>query len=364
MDISERKKKILKAVVDSYIETAEPVGSKAIAESAGLGISSATIRNEMAELEAMGLLEQPHTSAGRIPSPAGYRIYVNELMQQQKLSLQETEEINIGLNHRMEQLDQMLADVGKLTSDLTNYPVYAMATAASQVTISRFDLIYVDSNTFIIVAMLSNNTVKNKLVHVIASVRQEYLVKLATVFNASFTGIPDSEITPLLISSTERAVDDTMGLVSVVAGFAIKILSDVKSAETYVAGTSHLLTQPEFHDVDKAHRVLSYLSDGQSLMNLPIPDNSADIRITIGPENVAEELKDSSVIVARYNAGGNMQGLIGVVGPTRMDYSKVAARLSYIARELSGILNSGHVSALDSKTVMDGLFGDNNEELK
>ena len=169
MSISERKKKILAALVEEHIRTAEPVGSKVIARIADLGCSSATIRNELSELTSMGYLEQPHTSAGRVPTPAGYRIYVNELMHRQKLSLEETEEIERRLNDKMTQLDSMMSDVGKMASQLTDYPSL-MLTSYAPATIKRFDLIYIDANTFIIVAMLSNNTVKNKLVHLPISV--------------------------------------------------------------------------------------------------------------------------------------------------------------------------------------------------
>ena len=201
MGISDRKKKILAALVDEYIKTAEPVGSKAIAKLADLGCSSATIRNELAELTEMGYLEQPHTSAGRIPTPAGYRMYVNELMEKQKLSLEETEEINRRLNDKMMQLDSMMSDVGKIASQLTDYPALAFASYAPAV-ITRFDLIYIDANTFIIVVMLSNNTVKNKLVHLPVSVGQGMINKLSALFNANFTNIKNDKITPVLISAT------------------------------------------------------------------------------------------------------------------------------------------------------------------
>lgn len=339
MTLSDRKKKILRAVVDYYIETAEPVSSKIIAQSSGLGISSATIRNEMAELESMGYLEQPHTSAGRIPSPLGYRVYVNELMLHQKLSIEETERINAGLKGKMMQLDKIVSDAGKLTSMLTNYPVFALSAAAAQLTITRFDLISVDQYSFIIVAMLSNETVKNKLVHLTTPVDADTLSKMATVFNGSFTRITEDKITTQLIQTTERTTGDTMGLVAVIAGFAIEVLSSSQQSETYLGGTSHLLQHPEYQDLGKAQKLLSYLSDDEGILKLAAPEEDADIKITIGPENLAEELKDSSVIVAKYDAGNNVQGLIGVVGPTRMDYSKVAAKLSYITKELSTMLS-------------------------
>ena len=257
MEISERKKKILAAIVDEYISTAEPVGSKTIAQNAGLGFSSATIRNEMAELTAMGYLEQPHTSAGRVPSAAGYRLYVNELMKKHRLSIEETEEINRSMSQKMLELDRVLSDVGKLTSSLTNYPALALAAPSEPVTVKRFDIIYVDTNTFIIVAMLSNNAVKNKLVNLPFSVEREMTQKLATVFNANFTGITEDKVTEQLIRTTERAVSDTYGLVAVIVGFVLEVLSETRSASAFVSGTTNLLRQPEFRDPDKAHDLMN-----------------------------------------------------------------------------------------------------------
>ena len=337
MEISDRKKKILTAVIDAYIATAEPVGSKAIAEMGELDLSSATIRNEMSELTAMGYLEQPHTSAGRIPSPKGYRLYVNELMERQRLSLEETETIRESLNLKMQQFDKLMSDVGKLASSLTQYPALALA-APVTATISRFDLIYVDVNTFIALAMLSNNTVHNKLIHLPFSIEQGIIARLSSVFNTNFVGIAEDAITPALISSAERACGDTMGLVSVIAAFAIDTLGKAKEGEAFVTGASHLLRLPEFRDPDKAHELMSYLADSEHLLGLPSDGTDDDIQVLIGPENVAKELQDSSVVIARYNAGDNMRGIIGVVGPTRMDYSSVAAKLRYIAAGLSALL--------------------------
>ena len=356
MAISERKKKILAAVVDAYIQTAEPVGSKAIAESAGLGCSSATIRNELAELVSLGYLEQPHTSAGRVPTPMGYRLYVNELMQRQKLSLKESEEINRRLNARLQELDDAIDGVSRLASQLTDYPALAL-TAQSAVTIRRFDIIYVDANTFILVVMLSNNSVKNKLVHLPISVDQSMIQRLSSLFNASFTGVTEEQITPLLIRSTERAADDNMGLTSVIAAFALETLGEANTPSAYITGENRLLSQPEFRDPDKAHRLMSYLSGGGHI--LPAADSfggTDEVRVLIGPENVAEELKDSSVVIASYDAGDNTRGIIGVVGPTRMDYSAVAAKLSFLAAGLSRRLGGGEAppEGMHNKLIIKG----------
>ena len=356
MGISERKKKILAAVVDEYIRTAEPVGSKHLAENAGLGCSSATIRNELAELVALGYLEQPHTSAGRVPTPMGYRMYVNELMQRQKLSVEESEELNRKLNDRLAVMDTAISDIGKLASQLTNYPALALTSNVS-VTIRRFDLIYVDANTFIIVALLSNNEVKNKYVHLPVSADRSLVQKLGTLFNASFTGITEDKITSALISATERAADDTIGLTAVIAAFCIETLSEVNSVTAYVTGENRLLSQPEFRDPDKAHKLMSYLSNGGYVF----PETGAmqdveEVRVLIGPENVAEELKDSSVIVASYDAGDNTRGLIGIVGPTRMDYSAVAAKLGMLAAGLSKRLGGGEAppEGMHNKLIIKG----------
>jgi len=338
MSLSERKKEILRTVVEQYVKVAEPVGSKAVAEALGSSISSATIRSEMAELESMGLLEQPHTSAGRVPSPSGYRIYVNDLMQDQNISSDDANEINSALDGHVAEQKQLLDEVGDLTSRLTTYPAYAMASATGIVCIARFDLIYVDPATFIVVALLSNDTVKNKLVHLTTTIKPPMLTKLSAVLNASFTGIPEERITSALISSTERAVGDTTGVVAIVAGFSIELLVEAKTIGTRVSGAINLLNHPEFRDVDKAQRIIRYLSDAKELVRLPSPDTPGEIKITIGPENLADELRDSSVMAIRYDAGSDIQGLIGVVGPTRMDYSKVAAHLSYMAQGLSWLL--------------------------
>lgn len=337
MELSERKKRILAAVVDEYIATAEPVGSKLIAQKSGLELSSATIRNELAELTSMGYLEQPHTSAGRIPTPQGYRMYVNELMQAHRLSMEETEEINRSMQLKMQQLDKLMSDVGRIAADMTDYPALAL-TAKAPSTIKRFDLIYVDSNTFIIVALLSNSTVKNRLIHLPFSVEQTMIQKLSTVFNASFCGVTEDEISPVLIASTERSTGDTMGLVAAIAGFAIEVLSQEKSSQAVISGEAKLLRLPEYRDPDKAHSLMNYLSNAEHLDKLQGMEIGNDVKVIIGPENVAEELRDSSVVLAKYDVGDGTQGLIGVVGPTRMDYSKVAAKLSYIADGLSKAL--------------------------
>ena len=189
MDLTERKKRILRAIIESYIQSAEPVGSKAIAASIDMEVSSATIRNEMADLEAMGLLEKPHTSAGRIPSPKGYRLYVNELMEEHKLSLQETQRINQALAMRMQELDRVLDQAGRVVSQLTNYPSFALSSGLSRMTIRRFDLLMVERNAFIIVVMTDTDIVRNRLIRLPSDLTEAQLQMLNTLLNTTFTGL-------------------------------------------------------------------------------------------------------------------------------------------------------------------------------
>jgi len=199
--------------------------------------------------------------------------------------------------------------------------------------------------------------VKNKLVHLPVSVTQSMMQKMSSLFNANFTGITDDKVTPLLLSSAERAADDTLGITSVIASFVIEVLSESHTTEAYVTGENRLLSQPEFRDPDKAHRLMNYLSNGGYIL----PESSApigrdEVRVLIGPENVAEELKDSSVIIASYDAGDNMRGIIGVVGPTRMDYSAVAAKLKFLADGLSKRLGGGETPppGMNNKLIIKG----------
>ncbi|MBR1780336.1 MAG: heat-inducible transcription repressor HrcA, partial [Oscillospiraceae bacterium] len=341
MELTERKKLILRTVVESYIATAEPIGSKAIAEKADLKCSSATIRNELAELERLGLLEQPHTSAGRIPSPAGYRFYVNELMEEHRLTMQETQAINDKLQLKMQELDRVIDQAGRMVSQLTSYPAFALTDRIQAATITRYDLLMVDSSSFIIVVMTSLNVVKNKLVRLSTEVNEPQLQLLNTLLNTSFVGKTADELEPELERVGEKAAGSAKSLISLVVSFALEVLEAVGRSTVHTAGANHILEHSEYQDVDKAHELLSYLDAGTDLGSLPGVMESGDTRIIIGPENASAALKDTSVVMASYDIGDGMRGIIGVVGPTRMDYAKVTARLSYFAESLSRMFGKG-----------------------
>lgn len=337
MELTDRKKKILRAIVETYIASAEPVGSKAVLEQSGLDISSATVRNEMADLTELGYLEQPHTSAGRVPSPKGYRLYVNELMEEQRLSMEETKQINEALHLKMQELDKVIDQAGRMVSQLTNYPAFALTGNARRVTVQRFDLIMVDANSFIVVVMTDTNVVKNKLIRLPTDLNKPQLQLLTALLNASFAGKSLDQLTPELMRVAEHAAGSAYGLISLVVSFAMEVLDGLENSPIHTAGASHILDHPEYQDLGKAQKLMTYLSEEQSLaQSLALPDMGGDsTKILIGPENVADELKDTSVVLASYDIGDGLKGVIGVVGPTRMDYAKVAAKLSYVADGLS-----------------------------
>ena len=339
MELSDRKKKILRAIVDLYIRTAEPVASKTIAQMPDMDFSSATIRNEMAELTTLGYLEQPHTSAGRIPSPAGYRLYVDELMQDYRLSTDETKSINQAMELKMQEVD-------KVVSQMTNLPAYAMAARSARLTVKRFDLILADSGSFILVVMLSDSSVKNKLIRLPVELTEADLKLLGAVLNASVTELTAEQLSPELLSRVTRSAGNAASLVPVVMEFVTSLLHQERG-EVYMTGQAKLLGQPEYHDIDKAQKMLSAL-DEDVVSNLPAalsPDSRT--QILVGPENVSKELRDTSVVMTKFDIGDGMQGLIGVVGPTRMDYAQITARLSYFAENLSRMFQKNQTPAIE-----------------
>ena len=334
MELSDRKKRILRAIVDSYIRTAEPVGSKAIAAMPDMNFSSATVRNEMAELTSLGLLEQPHTSAGRVPSPAGYRLYIDELMQDYRLSVDETQSLNQTMQVRLQEFDTALAQVGKLISKLTNLPAYALTARTGAVTVKHFEILMAEAHSFILVLMLSGDVIKNKHIKLPLDVDEQDLKLLSAVLNASLTELPPEEITPDLLARITRSAGSAASLVPIILDYTVEVLREQRERGFYMTGQTRLLSQPEYRDVDKAEALLDGL-DEKMLSNLPATlEQNTPVQIMVGPENVAQGLKDTSVVMTRFDIGDGMQGLIGVVGPTRMDYAQIAARLSYFAEGL------------------------------
>lgn len=357
MELTDRKKRILKVVVEDYIETAEPVASKTIAAQMGGGVSSATIRNELADLVELGYLEQPHTSAGRIPSPKGYRLYVNELMERRSLSEQEAEDINAALRGRMEELDSVISRAGQVVSSLAGYPAYAVSSGKKHATLRRFELLGVSDVSFICVMMTDASHVKSQILTTEIPFDEDCLPQLTNLLNTHFTSRTITEMNERLMSVSEQLPAPSFLALSKVITLASEVLSEAERPDVFTTGTNRILKMPEFRDADRAHELMTFMVESKE--SLPAPDDGAPMKILIGPENVNEALRDTSVVVASYDIGDNMRGLVGVVGPTRMDYAAVTARLSYFAESLSNMFGKNQLPPAPADESTTKKQGDN-----
>ncbi len=351
MELSDRKKRILKAIIEDYIASAEPVGSKSIALKPDLNLSSATIRNEMAELEEMGYLEKQHTSSGRIPSPLGYRLYVNELMTQYRLSMQEIYDVKQALNLRMQELDRLISEAGRLISELTNHTAVALSPTAKTSFVRRLDVVPVDAYSFVIVLVTNAGIVHNKLIRLQSPVAEEDVSSLNQSLNHNFSGVALSQITKEQLSALIPAPQGLSALIGEIAVFLNEIADSQKGRNVYLGGASRLLIYPEYHDVEKAQRLLDFISDRRNMTNLKMPDEPETVSITIGPENRAEPLKTASVVYTTYKLGEGVQGVIGIIGPTRMDYAKIEARLRYFSSGLNRLLSELFIDDSDKNKM-------------
>ena len=334
MELSERKKQILKAIIGDYIRTAEPVGSKTLAARPELHFSSATIRNEMSELEEMGYLEKPHTSAGRIPSPAGYRLYVDELMGESEIPEGDEPAIE-QMRGKVRELDRLIQEAGRLVSTLTNYASVAVTPYMSHTVLKQFEIVSVDRTTFVIVVVTDAGVVKNKLVHTAAEVSKDEAELLTYVLNQTLTGLPLSQITAERFEVVRRAAGLT-ALLGPVAEYLAELIEELGSQKVFLEGANKLLHFPEYHDTQKAQALLDYITDDKHL--LPVKPNIDGVQFFIGPENGPNPLSDASMIYAKYDIGNMGQGVIGIVGPTRMDYKHLSARLSRFAKGLNKLI--------------------------
>ena len=334
MELSERKKQILKAIIGDYIRTAEPVGSKALAARPELRFSPATIRNEMSELEDMGYLEKPHTSAGRIPSPAGYRLYVDELMDPEETA-EGGEDALEQMRGKVRELDRLVQEAGRLVSTLTNYASVAVTPHMNRTMLKQFEIIPVDTSTFVIVVVTDTGVVKNKLVHTAAEVSKDEAELLTYILNQTLTGLALDQITAERFDVVRRAAGLT-ALLAPVAEYIAELIEELGSQKVYLEGASKLLRFPEYHDARKAQALLDYITDDRHLV--PVRRDIDGIQFFIGPENGENPLSDASMIYAKYNIGSRGQGMIGVVGPTRMDYKHLSAQLSRFAKGLNKLI--------------------------
>ncbi len=337
-DLSERKKVILKAVVEAHIEGGEPVGSKYIVQNNLLSCSSATIRNEMAELEQMGYLEQPHTSAGRVPSELGYRFYVDSLVNQYETATREVVQVNQLLKSKMSEIDQILESASRLASKLTNYTGIAIKPKASAVSMSRYEVIALDQNNFAVVMITSHGTVKTKKAKTSEPFGEEAAQKLTALLNASLCGLSAEMITLPIIIQIEKAMGNEGFMVNPAVKCIYDVMSEIDGGELRYSGINNLLNYPEYSDTQQLGKLLGTLEDQDEILNLVSDAAGDDINVLIGSESSVKVMNNSSLVFKPIKKNGRTVGVIGVLGPLRMDYKNVLRTIDEIGGSISDMI--------------------------
>lgn len=339
MDLNERKRKILQAIIDEYIGTAEPVGSRAISKKQELGLSSATIRNEMADLEEMGYITQPHTSAGRVPSDAGYRFYVNQLMQRYQLGMEEIARLQNELETKVNQLEKIIRRAGLITSALTDYTTVVTAPVQSGEVINKIDLVSIGTRKVMLIVV--THKVRSQVMT--ADIDSEMCYKLSEILNKNLCGFNGDEITFEKIKNLEQEIQKRLELhpkvLINIMNFVYETITEPEDTEIYVNNTKSILKYPEYRDIDKARELFNFLEDKENLKKLIGSSDDEGISAKIGEENDSEVLKDCSLVTVNYSLGDKVLGKLGVIGPKRMNYAKVFASLDLISAEIDKILS-------------------------
>jgi heat-inducible transcriptional repressor len=334
MELGERKKAILRAIIDDYIQTAEPVGSRTIAKKHEMGLSPATIRNEMADLEELGYLEQPHTSAGRIPSDKGYRLYVDELMEVGYPTREEIEAIKGMLQlATIYEVDKIIRRVTKLISEVTNYTSAVLSPSVKKSKVMSIQLIQVSLTELVAVVVTDTAIIKNVVIKLPRPISGDTTVKINNMLNEKLCGLTIQDIGLEVISSIQMEMAGYNEIFNAIIPVLYESLRDAQS-EVYLEGTTNIFQHPEYNDIDKAKNFLSLIEQKDVLREIFFEEGESLV-ISIGKENEIKEIKDCSVIKASYKISNKNVGTIGVIGPTRMDYGRVIG----ILKSLSDILN-------------------------
>lgn len=335
MELDQRKKIILKAVIRNYLETGEPVGSRTISKYTDLNLSSATIRNEMADLEEMGYIVQPHTSAGRIPSDQGYRFYVDTMMEEKDREVVELKEM---LLERQDKMETLLKQVAKVVAQNTQYAAMISAPSTHRNKVKFIQLSRVNPEQLLAVIVVEGNVIKNNIINVAEELSDENLLKLNILLNTHLNGLSMEEINLGIISAMKQQAGvhgSLIGEVIDAVGEAIKADEDL---EIYTSGTNNIFRYPELTDNGKASELVGTFEEKQQLGSLIreslTEDAGTGIQVYIGDEAPIKSMKDCSVVTATYELGEGMKGTIGIVGPKRMDYDKVIGTLRTIQSKL------------------------------
>lgn len=345
MDLDERKLKILQAIIRNYLETGEPVGSRTISKYTDLNLSSATIRNEMADLEELGYIVQPHTSAGRIPSDKGYRLYVDQMLAEKEEKLdhatQEVKEMHQMLLEKEDKMESILKQMAKMLAVNTNYATLVTAPQVKGNKIKFLQLSRVDVGQLLATIVVEGNVIKNNMIHVEESLDDETLLKLNILLNTNLNGLPIEDINLAMITKLKQQAGIYDGIIAEVMDAVAAVIRENDDIEIYTSGANNIFKYPELSDNQRASELINTLEEKQMLTEL-VQDSMADenntgIQVYIGNETPVQTMKDCSVVTATYELEEGVKGTIGIIGPRRMDYDKVINTLTTLKSQLDTI---------------------------
>lgn len=340
--LDDRKRKVLYAVIDSYLLTAEPIGSRTISKQYDLGVSSATIRNEMSDLEDLGYLNKPHTSSGRIPSDKAYRLYVDQMLKAKKLriDMNKKEEIKRILTRESKEIDQLIQNAAKILSAITSYTALAISPQLKKIKLKHIQLIPIDYSEILVVLVGDSGIVKNTIFRIEQEIPEEQLNGISNFLNHKLKGLTIDEIGKSMDYGIFEEMYEFKEIIDNIIPIINKSLEDVDDVEVYADGVTKIFNFPEYKDLDKAKSFISFIEDKDLLVDILL-NNSIEngIEITIGDENIYEPIKDCSLITTTYKLGDMTIGKIGVIGPTRMDYFTTINSLKLFSMNLTEILN-------------------------
>ncbi len=339
MPIDDRKIKILEAIINDYINTGEPVGSRTLAKKYNLGVGSATIRNEMADLEDMGLLEQPHTSAGRVPSSKGYRLYVDNFMKKDNLSLEEELQIKkYIIDTAMLEVDKIVKQASTLLSELTNLTCVVQKPSVTQSYIKSVQLLKVDEHTIVSVIVTDTGVIKNHRIRTEKIPSSDELQIINNIINSRLVNLTIEEINLEVINNLKKDLEGFDDLFNAIVPALYESLKEENKSEVFMSGTTNIFNYPEYNDIDNAKEILNLLYNKDCLIELMEP--SGKLSVKIGEENFVPEAKNCSVISAEYSLGNKSIGTIGLIGPRRINYSRVIAIMAQVMKELNEMLRN------------------------
>lgn len=341
MELSDRKKKILHAIIDDYIASAEPVGSSHILKNHDLGVSSATIRNEMASLEEAGYLEKPHTSAGRVPSYLGYRVYVDHLMKEYRLSISEINQITMALRHKYVELRRVMESISDIMSMLTDYTAIYTTPSYSGITVTDIKLIPIDAKSFVAIVVSDSGVVKNTIVRTRHEYENSVLEKLSNYLSYRFSGCDTAKFAPDILAKEKAIIPVDDELIDPVFEFLSDMASDCENVDVVMNGTTNIFKHPEFNNIDRTKDFLNFIKKDNSKMIKAILSETGDsTSVIIGDENPVLKDKDISLVVSNYSLNGGVRGKLAVIGPTRMDYAKVISTLDYLTARINDVMDN------------------------